>query len=210
MGTLSYNFLMKTLLYSFSLIFLALSCAAPVKEAISKPVFDVNQNSIRPGTAVKASGKSLRLYKGSIGLGDNFIKKAKGTGLGFSFKNKVTIISVVPSIDTKVCEEQTHILGESKEISPEVDLVTISRDLPMAQIRFAKEAKLTNIRYYSDYKYGNFGKRTGLLIREKELLTRAIFVLDKNAVIRHIQVVSEITELPDMKKAISVSNSLLK
>lgn len=190
---------------------MTLSCASQKKEqAPSKPSLKVNHKSIRPGTAVKARGNSLRLYKGSIDVGDNFIEKAKGTGLGFDFKNKVTIISIVPSIDTKVCEEQTHILGESKAISPEVDLVTISRDLPMAQMRFAKEAKLTNIRYYSDYKYGKFGKKTGLLIRDKELLTRAVLVLDKKGIIRHRQLVSEITELPDMDKAIEISHSLLK
>ncbi len=189
---------------------MTLSCATKKNEAPQKPSFGVNQKSIRPGTAVKAGGKSLRLYKGSIEVGDSFVKKARGTGLGFDFKNKVTIISIVPSIDTKVCEEQTHILGESKDISPEVDLVTISRDLPMAQMRFAHEAKLTNIRYYSDYKYGKFGKKTGLLIRDKELLTRAVFVLDRNGIVKYLQLVSEITELPDMKKAVEVSNSLLK
>ena len=200
---------MKKLLLSLSIVLMTQSCSISTQPGNQDASFGVNQNSIRPGTAVKAGGKSLRLYKGSIEVGDNFIKKAKGTGLGFDFKNKVTIVSIVPSIDTKVCEEQTHILGESKEISAEVDLVTISRDLPMAQMRFAKEAKLTNIRYYSDYKYGKFGKKTGLLIRDKELLTRGVLVLDKKGVIKYIQIVSEITELPDMKKAIEVSNSLL-
>lgn len=200
---------MKTLLLSFSILLFTQSCSISTNPGTQKASFGVNQNSIRPGTTVKAGGKSLRLYKGSIEVGDSFIKKALGTGLGFDFKNKVTIVSIVPSIDTKVCEEQTHILGESKEISPEVDLVTISRDLPMAQMRFATEAKLTNIRYYSDYKYGNFGKKTGLLIRDKELLTRGVLVLDKKGIIKYIQIVSEITELPDMKKAIEVSNSLL-
>ena len=168
----------------------------------------INQDNVKPGSKLKARGKELILYRGSLNVGDNFIQKTKATGVGFSFHNKVTIINIVPSIDTKVCEEQTHILGDSKNIFSTVDRVTISRDLPMAQARFAKESKLNNIRFFSDYKFGAFGKRSGLLIHGKELLARAVIVLDKKGVIRYLQVVSELTELPDMNLAIQKANEL--
>jgi thiol peroxidase len=117
-------------------------------------------------------------------------------------RGAVLFLSIVPSIDTVVCEEQTHYLGEEGEKLPkEIRRITISRDTPFAQKRFAKEAKLTNLQYLSDYKEGEFGKATGLLIEKPLLLARSVVLADKKGTIRYIQVVPEITRLPDMEKA---------
>ena len=119
-------------------------------------------------------------------------------------KGAVLFLSLVPSIDTKVCEEQTHYLGEEGEkLSKEIRRVTISRDTPFAQKRFAEEAKLKDIRYLSDYKAGDFGRATGLLVGNLMLLARSVVLVDKAGVVRYIQVVPEITHLPDMEKAFS-------
>tara|TARA_R110002072_G_scaffold534_6_gene4077 strand:+ start:252602 stop:253174 length:573 start_codon:yes stop_codon:yes gene_type:complete len=185
------------------LLFLVVGCA-------TKPLPVVNNESVKPGSSVNFMGNKVKLYKGSLKVGDKFSHKTNRTGINFKFQNKVTIVNIVPSIDTPVCEAQTHILGEDKTINKGIDLVTISRDLPMAQSRFAKEAKLTNINYYSDYKYGKFGKKTGLLLKDKELLARGVLVLDEKGIVRYIQIVSEITQIPDMNKAIQFANSLVK
>lgn len=127
-----------------------------------------------------------------------------------SFKGKVTIISIVPSIDTKVCEKQTHILSEENGgLDPNVRLVTVSRDLPFAQKRFAEEAKIHNVLFLSDYRDGSFGASTGLMIQENRLLARAVAVLDKDGVIRHLEIVPDLGQLPDMKKAFQKADSLL-
>ena len=69
------------------------------------------------------------------------------------------------TIDTKVCEAQTHYLAEEGDrISPNIRRITISRDTPFAQKRFAESAKLTDIQYLSDYKEGNFGRSLGLTL----------------------------------------------
>ena len=126
-----------------------------------------------------------------------------------TFKGKVTIISIVPSIDTKVCEKQTHILSEENGgLDKTVRLVTISRDLPFAQKRFAAEAKIHNILFLSDYRDGGFGGATGLMIQENRLLARAVVVLDKEGVIRHLEIVPDLGQLPDMKKAFQRAGSL--
>ncbi len=126
-----------------------------------------------------------------------------------SFKGQVTIISIVPSIDTKVCEKQTHILSEENEgLDKTVRLVTVSRDLPFAQKRFAKEAKIHNVLFLSDYRDGGFGAATGLMIRENRLLTRALVVVDKEGVIRYLEIVPDLGQLPDMKKAFRMAGSL--
>ncbi|CAI2717720.1 Putative thiol peroxidase [Nitrospina watsonii] len=136
------------------------------------------------------------------------------TGLGMvnlqdAFKGKVTIVSIVPSIDTKVCEKQTHILSEeNKGLDETARLVTISRDLPFAQKRFANEANIHNILFLSDYREATFGKSSGLLIDENRLLARAVLVLDKDGVIRYMEVVPDLGQLPDMERAFDTARSL--
>jgi thiol peroxidase len=126
-----------------------------------------------------------------------------------SFKGKVTIISIVPSIDTKVCEKQTHILSEENGgLDKTVRLVTISRDLPFAQKRFAEEAKIHNVLFLSDYRDGGFGASTGLMIQENRLLARALVVVDKEGVIRYLEIVPDLGQLPNMKKAFQLAGSL--
>lgn len=126
-----------------------------------------------------------------------------------SFKGKVTIISIVPSIDTKVCEKQTHILSEENGgLDKTVRLVTVSRDLPFAQKRFAEEAKIHNVLFLSDYRDGGFGASTGLMIQENRLLARALVVVDKEGVIRYLEIVPDLGQLPNMKKAFQLAGSL--
>ena len=126
-----------------------------------------------------------------------------------SFKGKITIMSVVPSLDTPTCDKQTHILSEeNKGLDKIANLVTVSRDLPFAQKRFAKNAKMQNITFLSDYRDAEFGKKTGLLIKENRLLARAVFVLDQNGIVRYLEIVSELAKLPDMDKAMDFARSL--
>lgn len=126
-----------------------------------------------------------------------------------SFKDKVTILSVVPSLDTPTCEKQTHILSEENNgLDETVNLITISRDLPFAQKRFAKEANIHNIQFLSDYRDAEFGKSTGLLIEENRLLARAVIVLDRNGIIQYLEVVPELARLPEMEKAFQFAQDL--
>jgi thiol peroxidase len=126
-------------------------------------------------------------------------------------KGSILFLSIVPSLDTPVCEEQTHYLGEKGDMLPgSVKRITISRDTPFAQKRFAKEAKLSNIQYLSDYKQGDFGKSTGLLTEGLMLLARSVILVDKEGIVRYIQVVPEMTHLPDMERAFARAIELAK
>lgn len=126
-----------------------------------------------------------------------------------SFKGKVTVLSIVPSLDTPTCDQQTHILSEeNKGLDKTANLVTVSRDLPFAQKRFAKNAKINNITFLSDYRDAEFGKRTGLLIKENRLLARAVFVLDQSGIVRYMEIVPELAKLPNMDKAMEFARSL--
>jgi len=126
-------------------------------------------------------------------------------------RGKVLFLSIVPSIDTPVCEEQTHYLGEEGNKLPDgVRRITISRDTPFAQKRFSKEAKLSHLQYLSDYKQGEFGRSTGLLVDGSLLLSRSIIIVDKKGIVRYIQVVPDISHLPDMEKAFQKAVELAK
>jgi thiol peroxidase len=168
----------------------------------------VDPGSVLPGSKVFRKGKELPLIGKAIEINQplpatSLVDAGTMTEVDLSsLRGKVLFLSIVPSIDTKVCEAQTHYLGEQGDRLPSNILrITVSRDTPFAQMRFAEEAKLTDIQYLSDYKEGAFGRSVGLLIEGPRLLARSILLVDKKGIVRYIQVVPELTHLPDMEKA---------
>jgi thiol peroxidase len=177
----------------------------------------VDKDSVLPGTKVMRAGSTIDLVGTPIAVGDKLpatelVEAGTMAAVDLSEdRGKVLFLSIVPSIDTKVCEAQTHYLGEQGDRLPAgVERITISRDTPFAQVRFAEEAKLTDIRFLSDYKEGAFGRSLGLLMDGPRLLARAVILVDKEGVVRYIQVVPEITNLPDMETAFDRAIGLLQ
>ena len=167
------------------------------------------------GQAVQFKGSPLPLTGKGLKVGDP-MPSATVTGAGLApvniadNKGKVRIINVVPSLDTPTCDAQTHELVEKDpSLASSVELVTVSMDLPFAQARWARAAKAKNMIFLSDYKTGEFGMNTGLLIVPLHLLARTVIVTDKDGVVRYMQVVPEITELPDMAAAMAAAKALL-
>jgi thiol peroxidase len=155
------------------------------------------------GTPIK-TGDTLREVK--VAQNDlSLINIAQTKGAG-----KVRIISVVPSLDTPVCEQQTHHLSEkNKGLDKMVELITVSVDTPFAQKRFSQEAKIDNVTFLSDYRGGEFGKTYGLFLSGPHLLARAVMVVDKNNTVRYLQITPELTHLPDMEEAFRIARSLI-
>lgn len=192
-------------------IFLLLGCDS------AKTKLPMDQRSVEPGSAVTFRGEQLKLIGTPVSIG-NPLPSAKLVD-AMTMKEvdlsrergSVLFLSIVVSVDTPVCEEQTHYLGdEGKKLPKEIKRITISRDTPFAQKRFAKESKLTDIQYLSDYKEGDFGRATGLLIDKLMLLARSVILVDKKGVVRYIQVVPEITRFPDMDRAFQKAIELSK
>jgi len=126
-------------------------------------------------------------------------------------KGTVRVISIVPSLDTKVCEQQTHYLSEKNNgLDKDVQMITVSVDTPFAQSRFAKDAKINNVTFLSDYRGGDFGKTNGLLVKGPHILARSVMVVDKDNVIRYLQVTPELAQLPDMEAAFQAANALVR
>lgn len=115
-----------------------------------------------------------------------------------SFKGKVLIVASVPSLDTPVCDLETRRFNQEAEaLGEDVIVATISMDLPFAQKRWCGAAGVDRVMTLSDHREASFGKAYGVLIKELRLLARAIFVIDREGVIKDIQIVKEITEEPD-------------
>jgi len=121
-----------------------------------------------------------------------------------SFRGKTCIISSVPSLDTPVCDMQTRRFNaEAAKLGEDVVILTISMDLPFAQKRWCGAAGVENVRTLSDHRDTAFGKAFGILIDKLRLLARAVFVVDKEGIIRYIQIVSELTEEPDYEAVLN-------
>ena len=115
-----------------------------------------------------------------------------------SFKGKVCVISSVPSLDTPVCDMETRRFNEEAgKLGSDVQILTISVDLPFAQKRWCGAAGVDKVITLSDHRDASFGLAYGVLIKELRLLARAVFVVDREGVLRYIQIVKEQTDEPD-------------
>jgi thiol peroxidase len=128
-----------------------------------------------------------------------------------SFKGKVCIICSVPSLDTSVCDMETRRFNEEAgRLGSNVVVLTISMDLPFAQKRWCGAAGIKNVQTFSDHRDASFGKAYGVLIKELRLLARAVFVLDRDGVIRYMQIVNELASEPNYEAALDAVKGLEK
>ena len=124
-------------------------------------------------------------------------------------KGKIKIISVVPQLNTPVCDKQTHIFSETNEgLDKEVDIITLSTNTVEEQHLFAKKAKIHNLVFLSDDPGFQFGKKTGLLIDGLGVLRRTVMVIDHNNIIQYVDFVPG-GGLPNIKKALEAARDLL-
>lgn len=117
-------------------------------------------------------------------------------------KGKVRIISVVPSIDTGVCDAQTRRFNEEASSLSNVEVLTISVDLPFAQKRWCGSNGLENVKLLSDHRDLSFGEAYGVYMKELRLLARAVFVIDSNDKVSYVEYVSEGTNHPNYEAAL--------
>jgi thiol peroxidase len=114
-----------------------------------------------------------------------------------SLRGKVVVLSVVPSIDTHVCETQTHKVSAAIDQMPAgVEVLTVSRDLPFAQTRFTEEA-MTKTKMASDYHGGGFGRAFGLEVKETGLLARSVWVIGRDGRVAYRELVDDQGTEPD-------------
>ncbi|HVP76897.1 MAG TPA: redoxin family protein [Thermodesulfobacteriota bacterium] len=196
------------ILLCFSILLLS-GCAATQQK------IPIDMTSVQPGTQVAFKGKPVHLLGSPIAVGKPLPSVELVDAMSMSNvdlsrrRGSVLLLSIVPSLDTPVCEAQTHYLGEVGNGLPKnVKRVVISRDTPFAQMRFAKEARLTNLEYLSDYKQGDFARSVGLLTEGVMIFARSVIVVDKQGTVQYIQVVPEVSHLPDLDGAFRKAKEL--
>jgi thiol peroxidase len=134
---------------------------------------------------------------------DDSLKALDLAGTG----NGVRIFSVVPSLDTPVCDAQTKRFNEEAGKLPDVKIYTFSMDLPFAQKRWCGAFGVDHVKMVSDHRDGSFGEAYGTLIKDLRILSRAIFVVDKSNVIRHVEYVKEVGDHPNYEAALSAART---
>jgi thioredoxin-dependent peroxiredoxin len=127
-----------------------------------------------------------------------------------SYAGKIKVISAVPSLDTPVCDTETRRFNqEAAGLPADVAVLTVSVDLPFAQKRWCGAAGIDKVVTLSDYRDRSFGLAYGVVIDELKLLSRSIFVVDRNNTIRYIQHVPEVTQEPDYAAVIAAVRQLI-
>lgn len=127
-----------------------------------------------------------------------------------SFRGKVCIVSSVPSLDTPVCDMETRRFNdEAGRLDDNVEILTISMDLPFAQKRWCGAAGVDRVQTLSDHRDAAFGQAYGVLIKDLRLLARAVFVVDKEGTIRYMELVKEIASEPDYDAVLKAVKGLV-
>ena len=126
-----------------------------------------------------------------------------------NIKGRVKILSIVPQLNTPVCDEQTHRFSEEHgALDKDLEIVTISTNTHDDQALFAEKAKIANVTFFSDSPNFDFGKKTGLLHPMHQILQRAVMVVDKDNVVRYIEIVP-MSQLPNFSAAFETARRIL-
>lgn len=161
--------------------------------------------------ATTLQGKPLTLVGPELKVGDAAPKftiiKGREKYAFAPAADKVRIISVVPSLDTPVCDQQTRRFNEEAAKLPKVEILTVSVDLPAAQGRWCGAAGVDKVTCLSDHYDTSFGQAYGVLIKELRLLARAIFVVGKDGKLKHVEYVKEVASHPNYDAALAAAKS---
>lgn len=125
-------------------------------------------------------------------------------------RGKVRLLSVVPSLDTPVCDLQTQRFEQEAGNFKDAVIYTVSMDLPFAQARYCGARSITNLKTLSDHLDASFGLAYGVLIKEMRLLARSIFIIDREDRVRYVEYVKELSSHPDYDKAIDALKKVVE
>ncbi len=172
------------------------------KEAVKRTVTMQGRPMVLAGTEIKV-GMPAPDFK----VTDNDMLPMK---FSRTYGGKVAVISAVPSLDTPVCDLETRRFNkEAEALGPDVGVLTISMDLPFAQKRWCGAAGVKAVRTYSDYQKAEFGKAWGVLLKDLRLLARAVFIVDKDGIVKYAQIVPEVASEPNYEEILNALRALV-
>ena len=163
--------------------------------------------------AVKFKGSPLTLLGPEMKVGAaapefHVVDQALSPVSWSSLKGNAWLVSVVPSLDTPICDMQTRRFNQEAAKLGNIGVLTVSMDLPFAQKRWCGAAGIDKVKVVSDYQDASFGKAYGVLIKELRLLIRAIFLVDRNGTVRYVEYVPEVTSHPNYDAALAAAGQL--
>lgn len=162
------------------------------------------------GTPLTLAGEAVKVGQPAPDFTLHYFEGGLKTITLADLKGKPAIISVVPSLDTPVCQTQTKKFNEQlAALKDRIHALTVSLDLPFAMNRFCGAEQVTNMRVGSDYQDRSFGRNWGMLIEELKLLARGVFVLDAAGNVVYAETVPEVTSEPNYDAALASLKSLL-
>lgn len=175
---------------------------------------DHKRTTILKGRPVALLGPELKV--GQKAPDFNLVPPLNRVELSLTTKNvslshsngKGRLVSVVPSLDTPVCDMQTKHFEEIARDFPDVVFYTVSMDLPFAHARYDEANSIKTMLTLSDYRDASFGLSYGVLIEKFRLHSRAVFIMDKDDILRYIEYVPKIANPPDFNKAITALKKL--
>jgi thiol peroxidase len=169
----------------------------------------------RPGI-VTIHGNPLTLVGEEVKVGaaapeaellDNDLKPVKLS----SYRGKTLVVASVPSLDTPVCDLETRRFNdEAAHLGGDIQMLTISMDLPFAQKRWCGAAGVERLKTLSDHREAAFGQAYGVLIKELRLLARAVFIIDRKGTLQYTQVVKEVTNEPNYEEVLQALGKVAK
>ena len=168
------------------------------------------------GGMVTMKGRPITLLGDRIKVGqkapDFLVQATDLTDVRLSdFKGKVKLIASVVSLDTPVCDmESKRFNEEASKLSGDIAILFISMDLPFAQKRFCSAAEIHNVKAFSDHISADFGLKYGVLIKDMRLLSRAIFIIDKDDKVRYVEYVSEQGQQPNYEASLKILGEIAK
>lgn len=156
------------------------------------------------GNPITLAGEEIKVGQQAPNFTLHYFKDGMQTLTLEDLKGKPTLLSVVPSLDTPVCQSQTKKFNDKlSSLGDKVNAVTVSLDLPFAMNRFCGAESIENLKVGSDYQDRNFGQSYGTLIEELKILCRAVFVLDSQGKVVHAEYVDDVTSEPDYDAALA-------
>jgi thioredoxin-dependent peroxiredoxin len=163
-------------------------------------------------TQVTFGGKPVTLVENEVNVGDQapaftVVDQNLNDVTFDDFTGQVTLISVIPSVDTGVCDAQTRRFNEEAAKLDGVRVITISADLPFAQSRWCAAAGIEHLQVVSDHRDLSFGNTYGVHMKELRLLARSIFVIDRSGKVTYKEIVPEVSSHPNYEKAIEAAKS---
>ena len=213
---------MKRFLIAMITIFFIFSCGkkdeavndtktAAAKETAASEENERRESKVPEREKITVDGREVTIENKRIKVGDkledaeliapvNEFNKMKKVRL--SDDKGIKLIYTAPSLDTPVCSLQTKMLDEKAKEHKDVFFYSITDDLPFAMMRFCSDNGIANLKTLSDFQTHEFSSKNGFLMKEYQLLTRAVIIVDEENVVRYVDYGREVTDQLDLGKAI--------